>query len=263
MDRIAKIRSFLRRPDFFRIALRDEATSTNTLVKELGYEGVPEGYVMIAKRQTAGKGRMGRRFVSPEAGLYMSVLLRPDCPVTEAVRLTPVAAVAVSEAIRKLSGEPAVIKWVNDVYLGGRKVCGILTESALTPEGKADFSVVGIGVNIETPEGGFDPSVSEIAGAIYKYGESPEDYLERLAAEILNNLIDYYDDLKDPTLAKRYRELCFLPGKRVLVFETADGQSAGKPAEVITVTDDYGLLVRYSDGTEEVLTSGEVSVKLS
>ena len=206
---------------------------------------------------------MGRTFVSPVSGLYMSVLLRPGCPVSEAVRLTPAAAVAVSEAIRKLSGKPAEIKWVNDVYLNGRKVCGILTEAALTPDGKADFSVVGIGVNIETPEGGFDSSVSEIAGAIYKYGESPEDYLERLAAEILNNLMDYYADLRNPALAKRYRELCFLPGKRVLVYETADGKCTGKPAEAIAVTDDFGLLVRYADGTEEILSSGEVSVKLS
>ena len=109
-------------------------TSTNTVLKSLAAEGAPAGLVLIAEEQTAGRGRMGRSFYSPaDSGLYLSLLLRPNVSAVEATRLTACAAVAVAETIEELSGRPAQIKWVNDIFVDGRKVCGILTEASGRP----------------------------------------------------------------------------------------------------------------------------------
>ena len=255
-----KIKAYLRKDLPVRFDFREEVTSTNTLLKQIGAAGEAEGYVMVARRQNSGRGRLGRSFLSPDSGIYMSVLLRPKMPVTEAVRITCAAGVAVAEAIREVTGREAVIKWVNDVYISGRKVCGILTESVLSGDGGIDYAVLGIGINLETPEGGFDKTIQNIAGAVYE-GKAPEGAREHLIVEVWNRFFTYYEDLKSPELSKKYRELCFLTGRDILVYETTDGQSKGKPARVITVDDDFGLTVRYESGETETLVSGEVSVR--
>ena len=114
------------------IRVVDEVDSTNSVLKRMAAEGAPQGSVLIAERQSAGRGRMGRSFYSPPGtGLYMSLLLRPCMEAQRATLVTTSAAVAVAEAIERLAGEAAQIKWVNDVLFHGRKVCGILTEAGM------------------------------------------------------------------------------------------------------------------------------------
>ena len=141
--------------------------STNSLLREKANAGIPEGYVVLAGQQTGGRGRMGRRFYSPpDTGLYLSLLLRPTHLLpSEAVGITTMAAVAACRSIEEVSPGDAQIKWVNDIYLGGKKVCGILTEASIGLEsGSLDYAVVGVGFNVCAPEDGFPGGLSQIAG---------------------------------------------------------------------------------------------------
>ena len=252
----------LKNPGAIRPDCVGEVTSTNMLVKQKGLSGEPEGYLLVAESQTAGRGRLGRTFVSPANGIYMSLLLRPACSPSEALRITPVAAVAVAEAITEISGRRAEIKWVNDIYMDDRKVCGILTESVLSAESEGlSFAVLGIGINVSEPEGGFPEEIKEIAGAIYEYKKAPEGFRERLIAEIWNRFMAYYENLADPENAEKYRALSMMPGRAITVFsDYLSGK--GREATALTVDDDFGLVVRYADGTTETLTAGDVSLKL-
>ena len=222
-----------------------ETGSTNDDLKEAARKGA-ERCVLIAERQTAGKGRQGRSFFS-EGGVYLSAILPPLGEAAPYV--THIAAVAVAEAIRSLTGKNAVIKWVNDVYVDGKKVCGILCESVVTEKGRA--YVAGIGVNASEPKGGFPPEIAETAGAV------PCDR-SALAGEILKRLFYHIACFDRNNLKKSYTELCFLEGKEVIVVQN----EIEKPATVLGLTEDLGLTVRYSDGSEEDLRSGEVRLRL-
>lgn len=235
-------------------------SSTNTVLKAMAAEGAPEGLALIAGEQTAGRGRMGRSFYSPaDSGLYMSMLLRPTLPAAEAVRITACAAVAVAEAIEELSGLPAQIKWVNDIFVGGRKVCGILTEASLDCEsGGLSYAVVGIGINTAVPAGDFPPELRQIAGAVFGE-ERPPELRCRLAALVLDKLMDFYARLEDPAILEAYRRRSLIPGREINIL--APGKEP-VPAAALSVEEDYSLLVRLPDGSLRRLNSGEVSVRL-
>jgi len=146
----------------------DTVTSTNTLVRQRAAEGEREGLAVIASAQTEGRGRKGRSFFSPDGtGIYMSLLLRPQVAPDMALRVTTIAAVSVCQAIERLTDRKSGIKWVNDVYMDNRKVCGILTETALSAAGgRLDYVVLGIGVNALEPPGGFPEDIVNIAGSV-------------------------------------------------------------------------------------------------
>ena len=140
------------------ITVVEETQSTNTALRALAEAGAPEGTVYIAQSQTGGRGRMGRSFFSPAGtGLYLSLLLRPTTwEPARAAQLTAAAAAAMCEAIREVTGKEPGIKWVNDLLLDGKKVCGILTEASFSMEsGVLEYAVLGLGVNVYPPEGGF------------------------------------------------------------------------------------------------------------
>lgn len=242
------------------IVLYDTTDSTNTRCKLLAEEGAPEGTLVIAGHQTAGRGRMGRTFYSPEhTGLYMSLLLRPSIPPEEALSITTCAAVCVSEAVEALSGRSAGIKWVNDVYLDGRKVCGILTEAAFSPAGdRLRYAVLGIGVNVAVPDGDFPPEIAGIAASVFGKAESgTEDLRPGLAAEIVNRFFGRYIMLPEKTFYDGYRDRLFLRGQPVQILwggQTGHGIC-------LDVDRDFRLLVRMDDGTLQAVSSGEVSVK--
>jgi len=235
-------------------------SSTNTVLKALAAEGAPAGLALVAAEQSAGRGRMGRRFYSPAAsGVYLSLLLRPELPAEKAVKLTACAAVAAAETIEALSGGEAQIKWVNDIFVGGKKVCGILTEASLDCEsGRMHHVVVGIGVNTRVPEGDFPEELRGIAGAAFGEREIP-DLRCRLAAGILDRLADYAEDPDDPAILAAYRRRSLVPGKRIDILTPGAEPVA---AEAVAVEEDYSLLVRLADGSLRRLSSGEVSVKL-
>ncbi len=237
----------------------DVIDSTNTYARKKAMDGAPEGYVVIANSQTAGRGRRGRSFYSPEGtGLYMSIVLRPgNCPAEQATRFTTMAAVAVCEAIEAVSGREAGIKWVNDIFMDGKKVCGILTEASLDMKnGLVDYAILGIGVNVMPPKGGFPAELTDIAHTVFD--EFVPEKKEQLTAQILNLFMDYYKFFSQKTHVKMYRKRCFVVGENV---DVVVGEERRK-AFVLDVDDECHLIVRYEDGTEEILSSGEISIRL-
>lgn len=232
--------------------------STNDELKARAEAGAAEGEVLIARQQTAGKGRLGRSFYSPKGtGLYVSLVLRPAFPAEQALLITTAAAVAVAEAIGALTGRRAKIKWVNDVYLEGRKVCGILAEAAMDfAHQRLRYVVLGIGVNLLEPPGGFPENIRAVAGALFTQAP-PEDALCRLAAEILNRFFGYYWALPHTGFMAEYRARSLLDGLTVRFAqgsETFTGTALG-------VDDEVRLRVRLPDGTERCFASGEVTVE--
>ena len=239
--------------------VRDEVTSTNALLKDMAVAGADEGRVMIAKKQTAGRGRLGRNFFSPKNGIYLSMLLKPDIDFREAMLLTTIAAVAVVEAIREVTGKDTGIKWVNDVYLSGKKICGILTEAVTDVEnGKLSYAVVGIGVNITKPsDENFPEELRDIAGFVYDEEEVPKGIMSKLAVSIIKNYFKYYEKLPEHSFMESYKKHQILLNKKIFVITS----ESSKKARVKGVDDEARLLVEYEDGKEEALFTGEVSVR--
>lgn len=240
------------------IDVRDTVTSTNTVLKAIAEQGGAEGMALIAQQQTQGKGRLGRTFLSPKGtGLYISILLRPKFSAEDSLSVTTAAAVAVAEAIDSITGRHAMIKWVNDVYLQGRKVCGILTEASVDFEnGGLHYAIVGIGVNIQEPPGGFAPEIRDVAGALYQ-GEVPSGVRVRLAAEILNRFFGFYEHLTQRTFMEAYRQRSLLTGIEV-TFTQGDRVHEGL---VLGVDDEARLQVRLPSGEEKLFSAGEVNIK--
>jgi BirA family biotin operon repressor/biotin-[acetyl-CoA-carboxylase] ligase len=240
---------------FYRVRTLFESSSTNDDVKAAARAGEPEGLVIIADRQTAGRGRLRRAFFSPDGtGLYMSLLLRPDLSPAGPVLITAAAAVAVAEAVEQISGRSARIKWVNDIYLDGKKVCGILTEGAVGADGKLQYGVLGIGVNVAPPPGGFPEGLRDIACAVFGCG-APEDARARLAAEILSRF-HRFRALEERAFLPAYRERSMVLGKPVQVFL---GEEVF-PARAVSIDDDCRLIVETENGLLP-LCAGEVSIR--
>ncbi len=233
-------------------------TSTNEEVKKLAQEGAPEGLLLTAEEQTAGKGRTGKSFFSPRGtGVYMSILLYPSFAATDAKLITTCAAVAVCRAIESMSEKTAEIKWVNDVFCGGRKVSGILTEGSLNVEsGTISKAVVGIGVNLFPPEAGFG-MLTGTAGTVFKDAWNGWDVKGRFISAVYDNFMEEYLRLPEADFISEYKKRSYLPGKKITVLK----QSEELDAVAVEVGDDLRLLVRYTDGGEEWLDSGEVSIK--
>ncbi len=244
----------------FDIEVREEVTSTNAVLKEMGNAGAEEGRIIIAKKQTEGRGRLGRKFFSPKNGLYLSILLKPDMDIRESMYLTTIAAVAVVEAIKETAGKEAAIKWVNDVYLAGRKICGILTEAVTDVEsGRLSFAVVGIGVNITAPgEESLPEELREIAGFLYEEEEQmPKGFMNSFTAAIIKNYFKYYKCLPEHKFMENYKKYQMLIQKQIFVI-TPNGK---RNASVLGVDDEARLLVEYENGEKEALFTGEVSVR--
>lgn len=242
-----------------RIEALEKATSTNLLLRDRAEAGAPDGTVLTAETQTQGRGRRARRFFSPPGcGLYLSVLLRPSLPPEDAPLLTAAAAAAAAEAVEAVSGRAAQIKWVNDVLLDGRKVCGILTEGRVSAEtGRFAYVVVGAGFNVCPPPGGFPPELAELAGTVLP--EAADGARSRLAAEFLRRLRGYAARLEERTFLEPYRARSVVPGRRVTVYRTDGTQRA---ARALALDERCRLVVAYDDGSRETLDSGEVSLRM-
>lgn len=237
----------------------DTVDSTNNELKRRA-DTAPDGLAVLAQEQTGGRGRLGRSFVSPAGkGLYLSVLLRPQCVLADAGMLTAWTAVAVCRALERCCGVRAGIKWPNDIVLEDRKLCGILTELELEAETAAlRHVIVGVGINVSQDAADFGPEVAPVAISLAQaLGQSPRR--SQLAAEVLSALDDLYRAFpaqKADYLA-RYRALCVTAGRAVRVLRP--GQVRTGTAEA--VNEDFALLVRWDNGEQEALSSGEVSVR--
>ena len=228
--------------------------STNAAARRLAEQGAAEGTVVLSGSQTQGRGRYGRSFYSPaDTGVYLSLLLRPTGDPQQTVLLTAAAAGAMCQAMEALGVEDPKIKWVNDIFLRGKKVCGILCEASFSLEtGAPEYVVVGAGINVYTPQGGFPPEIADIAGALWN--APVPDGKNRLAAEFLNRFWTLYrgggDFLED------YRRRSLVIGKTVTV---AAGDTARK-ALALDIDDRCRLRVRFENGEEQTLSYGEVSI---
>ncbi len=236
----------------------EELDSTNIRAKDLAKQGASEGTVIIADRQLNGYGRMGRCFHSPKgSGLYMSIILRPTIPPEKTLYITTAAAVAVAEAISSLGFAECGIKWVNDIYIKGKKVCGILTEAGFSGTGSLDYAILGIGINISEPDEGFPEEIKEIAGAVF---DTPIDAETRLnlTDSIVDNFFKYYKNLQNKEYLAYYRAKNITVGKEVTVISPSESYSA----KVLDIDDEFRLVVKNKNGKLITLSSGEISIKV-
>ena len=234
--------------------------STNTYLKREAMAGAPSGLIAVANEQTAGRGRVGRSFLSaPDCGIYLSMLLRPTCDPAGCATLTCHAAVAVCRALERVCDVRPGIKWTNDILLDGRKICGILTELSLEGEtGTVDSVVIGIGINVNNAITDFPEELRGVAGSVFSATGTRVERASLAAALIgeLRTMAALWES--DPRVyLEEYRARCLTVGKDVRILRGEESRTAHAEA----VTDDFSLLVRYPDGSEEALTGGEVSVR--
>ena len=233
------------------VTVLETVDSTNTYAKRLAAEG-EQAALIVALEQTAGRGRMGRSFYSPSgSGVYLSILHTFHTPICNAVSVTSAAAVAVMRAIRRICGIQTEIKWVNDLYLNGKKVCGILAESMLI--GDACAVVVGIGINLRSAT--FPADLADIAGTL---GADDAD-AAALVAAITEELTPYLQDPLSRSWLEDYRIHSCVIGKRV-VWMKEGGAHSGVASDI---DEDGSLIVLADHGEMVTLRTGEITLRLS
>jgi len=238
------------------VTVVEVTTSTNRAAKQAGIgENAPHGTVIAARCQTEGSGRRGRSFYSPaESGIYFTVVLRPQRDVQDSLFLTTAAAVAACRGVEEVCRVSLSIKWMNDLYLEGKKVGGILTEAVTDFEsGAIEFVVVGIGLNLYEPENGFPKEIRGKAGAILP-GKEPVDR-NALVAAIVNALLK---EAQNPEISPLYRERNIVPGHKVTVTTSHREYDAW----AIEILPDGRLVVEDEKGGRECLAFGDVSLKM-
>ncbi len=238
------------------ITVYKSINSTNTEAKLMIMNNAVHGTVIISEEQLAGRGRMGRDFYSPpESGIYMSIILKPNLNVADSVLITTAAAVCVSLAIEKITGLITKIKWVNDIYLNDKKVCGILTEAVTDIEsGTINSVVVGIGLNVKTES--FPKDIENVAGSILNMQEN-KFIRNQLTAEIINNVLSMLGDLSSRKFIEIYKERSMILGERVRY--NKDNQWFEGYAQ--DIDQNGGLIVLHDNGHKEILNSGEITVR--
>ena len=238
------------------IELHSQITSTNNRAKELAAQGAAHGTLVLAGQQTLGRGRFGRAFYSPEgSGVYMSFILRPQIAADRAVMITSMSAVAVARAMEKVADVQASIKWVNDVYLGPKKACGILCEAGLDFEsGQMQYVVVGIGVNVgfmDFPEELKDKATSISNACGRRISRS------RFTAELINEMNALYPQLETGAFMEESRRRSNVIGREIEVLRGEERY----PAIAVDIDDAGSLVIRTGEGEMQTLHSGEISVR--
>ena len=242
-----------------KIKIYKSLESTNKTAKEVAIAGAEHGTVIISDCQTNGRGRYSRNFFSPSGGgLYMSIILRPEVLHFEnPTSVTAFAAVAVCEAIENISQKTPKIKWVNDVFIDGKKVCGILTEAVTDFEsGHLDWIVLGIGINVYTRTEDFPDELQPLATSIYP-NEKVCGIRNKLSAEIINRVIGLETPPSETEIFEKYKQRLMMLGDEVTVIQ---GQTEYK-ATVIDVDSVGHLIVKNADGERITLSSGEIRIR--
>lgn len=237
------------------VYLHERLDSSNQTAKRLALAGAPHGTLVLAGQQSAGRGRMGRRFESPAGkGIYLSLVLRVPVPASEALGVTVGAAVAVARAVQKLCGIELGIKWVNDLYYQGKKVCGILTEAGTSVEsGLLEWLVVGIGLNLTTTPADWPEELARTAGSLFPGGPAPvgRAALAGAIARELLALCPGFDCLDE------YRARCFVPGHWVTVCAETETYAA----KALAIDEEGRLVIQRENGRQEALRCGEVTTR--
>ncbi len=236
----------------------EEIDSTNRLAKQLAADGAAHGTAVLADRQHAGRGRLGKSFHSPSGGLYLSVIVRPSLQSSDMMAVTACTASAVNMALRDF-GIQTQIKWVNDLFLNDRKLCGILCEGGFHPQtGVLDYLIIGIGVNLRKP----DDLPAELVPIVTSIEEETGKIIPRnaLTVLILCRLHELLSELPQRTFLETYTQHSYTIGKRVVVSRTVSGNVSRETREecglAVGYSKDAGLIVRFDDGNEEIITSG-------
>ena len=237
--------------------------STSNRLKEMLKDNPESGTCIIANEQTGGRGRLGRKFESPsDSGIYLSMLIRPSGELSDMSEITAWTAVAVHNAIMSAFGIETSIKWVNDLFIGSRKVCGILTELSVEGEiGLVSNVIVGIGINVNQKADEFPAEIADIATSLSAGTDGSHLDRARLAAQIIlemDKLISDWPSGKASYL-ETYRSSCITLGRDVTVSNYATGEK--KQGRAIALNDDFSLLVEFEDGISANVMSGEVSVR--
>jgi len=233
-----------------------EISSTNTRAMEMAWDNAHEGTVVIAEIQTSGKGRLGRKWISPKGNLYFSVILRPDIPLHKAPLITLMGAVAVASAIRGICQVHAEIKWPNDVLISGKKVCGLLTEMSAEQD-RIRHIVLGIGVDVNMD---LEVLPTDVRTRTTSLMSETSQKINRnaLLKEIFRKIDQWYPVLfQDPAqVLKAWEKFNMTLGRRVIISgagEALEGLAQGLDTE-------GRLIVKLDDGTTRTVAAGEVTI---
>lgn len=229
----------------------DSIGSTNDAAYRLAEDGAEEGSVILSERQTKGKGRLGRSWISPRGGIYLSLILRPKLVPTEVAKLTLIVAVSVAETLRELTGVQCLIKWPNDILVGRNKICGILTELKAEQD-VTGFVILGLGINVNTKPAALPKNATSI------FKESGKEYSRiDLTRALLKNIEDHYILFrhgKFSDIIKEWKDLSAVLGKRVKV----SGKSGVVEGQAIDVDEGGALVIRLDNGLRERVLAGDV-----
>ncbi|AEM23235.1 biotin--protein ligase [Brachyspira intermedia PWS/A] len=246
--------------DNFNFVIYKTVESTNIVARGMAMNGADSGTVVIAEEQTSGYGRNGKSFFSPYGtGIYMSIILnlKKEKKIFNSSFITTAAAMAVSKSIEEISNENTQIKWVNDVFINGKKVCGILTEGAFSFEdGKLDYAVIGIGINVNFPKNGFPEEINNIAVSINKM-QNNKDIRNILIAKILERMYEYY--FNNVAFYDEYKKRSFLIGKKVSL--NIDNEE--HIVKVLDIDKTFALVAEFQDGKIDRIVSGSVNHRVS
>lgn len=240
-----------------RIYVYDEVDSTNSIAKKFASEDAPHGTTVIADMQSAGRGRLGRSFISPSGkGIYVSILVRPTFSLEFASMITTAAAVAGAEAVETLSGHEVGVKWVNDLYMNGKKICGILTEASMGLEMQSlDYAIIGIGINIRSVGTSFDAELKKRASSIEDESGVKVDR-NALCSKLLNRIEKYFATIEERGFLEEYRRRELLTGNMI----TANVGSESIKGVAEGIDDNANLIVRLENGELRHIGSGEANL---
>jgi BirA family biotin operon repressor/biotin-[acetyl-CoA-carboxylase] ligase len=233
----------------------EEVSSTNDVAKELALEGTPEWTIVVAEKQFNGRGRFGRKWVSPKGGLWFSLVLRPKISINEAFKLTSLTAVSIVNTLEKDYEIKARIKWPNDIFVNGKKVCGVLTETASTDQ-VLDYVIIGIGINVNNAPSSLPDEIQKNTTSLMtEKGE--EINTERFLTKLLQQMEEYYrDPWKLDKVIGEWKRLDSVLGKKVIVSEGNESYTG----EAVDVDDLGVLMVKLSDGSVKRVTSASISL---
>lgn len=235
-----------------------KVTSTNDIAKKLALNGAKHGTIVISEEQTNGKGRLGRSFYSPaNTGIYMSIILKLSLTTMDSVLITTSSAVAICDAIEKLTGINCQIKWINDIYLNGKKIAGILAETSTNFESKTiDYLILGIGLNFTQPKNDFPEELRKIASSLFEHNNSTINR-NLLCAEIANNILNMISKIENYDFISEYKKRSIVLNQDIIY--TSKGISLiGK---AIDIANDGSLIVKNSDGSTKILNSGDITIR--
>lgn len=232
--------------------------STNETAKELALNGASHGTIVISEEQTAGKGRLGRKFYSPSnSGIYMSIILRPNLKISDAVLITTAASVAICNAIENVTNTNVKIKWINDIVINDKKVCGILTEAVTDFEtGNIQHLILGIGINFNTSENDFPIEIRNLATSIFSNTDTTSTR-NQLCAEVINKILFMIEDIKNYDFIDEYKKRSIILNQDI-TFIRGGISTKGR---AIDINDDGSLVVKKENNEIVTLNSGEVSIR--